>query len=56
MELFEVVHANLNDASLLAQLAQAMQDLVEAVAAMRALEVEWGFVAPPATVGSAIGS
>jgi hypothetical protein len=47
MELFEAVHANLNDARLLAQLAQAMQDLVEVVAAMRALEVEWGFVAPP---------
>jgi hypothetical protein len=47
MELFEVVHANPDDASLLAWLVQATQDLVEAAAAMRALEVEWGFVAPP---------
>jgi hypothetical protein len=47
MELFEAVRANPDDTGLRAQLAQAMQEVVEAVPALRPLEVEWGFVASP---------
>jgi hypothetical protein len=47
MELFEAVHASPDDAGLRAQLTQAMKDVVEATATVRALEVELGFVAPP---------
>jgi hypothetical protein len=41
------VSGNPDDAALHAQLAQAVDDLEAATAAMLSLEVEWGFVAPP---------
>jgi hypothetical protein len=42
MELFEAVRANPDDAGLRAQFDLAVQGL-EAAAAVRALDVEWGF-------------
>jgi hypothetical protein len=50
MELFEAVHANPDDVGFCAQFDQAVQDVVEATAALQALEVEWGFVAPAPTL------
>jgi thioredoxin-like negative regulator of GroEL len=50
MELVEAVCANPHDAGLRAQLAQVMHNVEEATVALRALEVEWSFVAPPPVV------
>jgi hypothetical protein len=50
MELFEAVRANPDDVGFCAQFDQAVQDVVEATAALQALEVEWGFVAPAPTL------
>jgi hypothetical protein len=46
IDLLEVVRANPGDAGLRAQFNEAVPDLVVVVAKMRALEAEWGFVAP----------
>jgi hypothetical protein len=44
MDLFEAVCANSNDAGLRAQFDQAVQELVEAAAAVRVLKVQWGII------------
>jgi hypothetical protein len=46
-EVMDAVRANPDDATLLARLTQAVEDLEAQRAVMRSLEVEWGFVAPP---------
>jgi hypothetical protein len=45
-ELVEAMCGNPDDMALRAQLAQAVHDLEATTAAMRGLDVEWGFVAP----------